>query len=668
MKFKIPIIISNLGLLPCFMATALLGILAVFAWKANVDPKIAYLPSRGSAHWIIFSLPVETRTHPVVNVTGHFRRSFTLETLPPSATLSLRAFRQFELSINGQKTLLQLSGNSWKEESRIDIAKMLHVGGNSIEVRVLNNCGPPALWLTLTLPGTTINSDTDWETSLAGSAWKRADLATKPKSGQRLDPTLRMMVPAAGLIARWKTLLSFAIFSGIAVAICFWIANRQKKRYPLATSSPWPLRIIMIIVALLWTVLFLNNALRLHLSTGFDATAHLEYVRYILEKYSVPLADQGWEMYQPPLYYAVAAEVLVASNMSITDPSAALAFRLLGLVLGLINLVLIGASLRLVFPVHPRRQIIGLIVAAFLPANLYLYQFPTNEVLLITLSSAVLLVMLRDVHEKEPSLLNHCFLGILLGLALLAKVSALLLVPVIFGVMFLRVMRLSSKRRWRGFLGIGIAASTAILFCGWHYGRIWLHFGSPLVGNWDARSGFLWWQEPGYHTLLDYLRFGRVLTSPLFAGFYGIWDGLYSTLWGDGLVSGVSSLNSFAPAWSYDLMSSGYLIALFPTAAMAFGAVSTVVVWFRRQNLVDTLLLGLVSVTLLAILYMTLLIPSYAQSKAFYLLSGGLLPLSAFAATGLDLTIGRRHWLAGILLTVLGIWALTAYFTFWIHG
>ncbi|MFA6291226.1 MAG: hypothetical protein WC637_05555 [Victivallales bacterium] len=35
---------------------------------------------------------------------------------------------------------------------------------------------------------------------------------------------------------------------------------------------------------------------------------------------------------------------------------------------------------------------------------------------------------------------------------------------------------------------------------------------------------------------------------------------------------------------------------------------------------------------------------------------------------GLDPTIGRRQWLAGILLTVLGIWTLTAYFTFWVHG
>jgi hypothetical protein len=35
---------------------------------------------------------------------------------------------------------------------------------------------------------------------------------------------------------------------------------------------------------------------------GFDAVAHEAYIQFIQQKHALPLADDGWEMYQPPLY------------------------------------------------------------------------------------------------------------------------------------------------------------------------------------------------------------------------------------------------------------------------------------------------------------------------------------------------------------------------------
>lgn len=657
----------KLGWAPWVTIPAIMVAWALLAWKANVDPQIAYLPSYGSVPWIVYPSPGQTRAHPATELSALFRRRFMLESPPRSAILVLRAFNQFEVRINGESAAILPEKASWKVERRADVGPQLRAGENLIEVRVSNGQGPPALWLALDLPGRTLGSDTEWEASWAGSAWRRADLATQPKRGQPFDPAGRMMKPAEGLIARWTTILLFAVISGIAVAVCFWLVPRRKVLAGQVTSSPWPLRAAMATSALLWTALFLNNSPLLHLTSGFDAWAHLDYVHYILEKHSIPLADQGLEMYQPPLYYVAAAAVLRAANLSLADPGAALAFRFLGLVLGLINLVLVGAFLRLVFPGDPRRQVIGLVMTAFLPAHLYLYQFPTNEVLVITLSSAVLFMTLRDLRDEEPSLRGQVLLGALLGLALLTKVTALLLVPVILGVLALRVTRLPRGHHLRGLVGIGMFVLTALLVCGWHYVRLWLRFGSPFIGGWDARTGFLWWQDPGYHTLPDYLRFGRVLISPIFAGFHSIWDGLYSTLWGDGLVSGAPAL-TLAPPWSYDLMSPGYLLALIPAAATALGAFATFIGWVRRPNSVDTLLLGLASLVWVSILYMTLLAPYYAHNKAFHGLAAGLLPLSVFAARGLDLVIGRRRWLAGILLMALGTWALTAYATFWVDG
>jgi hypothetical protein len=96
-------------------------------------------------------------------------------------------------------------------------------------------------------------------------------------------------------------------------------------------------------------------------------------------------------------------------------------------------------------------------------------------------------------------------------------------------------------------------AAVFVATCGWHYLRIWREFGTPLVGNWEAASGFSWWQDPGFHTFGDYARFGRSLGAPLFSGFWSISDGIYSTLWGDALAGGVSN-QAFRPPWNHDLM------------------------------------------------------------------------------------------------------------------
>lgn len=38
-----------------------------------------------------------------------------------------------------------------------------------------------------------------------------------------------------------------------------------------------------------------------------DVDAHVEYVQWILDRHSIPRAEDGWEFFQPPLYYAVSA-------------------------------------------------------------------------------------------------------------------------------------------------------------------------------------------------------------------------------------------------------------------------------------------------------------------------------------------------------------------------
>src|SRR5258707_15466585 len=98
-------------------------------------------------------------------------------------------------------------------------------------------------------------------------------------------------------------------------------------------------------------------------------------------------------MYQPPLYYLIAAASLSACKLSINDPTSILDLRLIGAFLGIAQLVFVFLSLRLLF--SARTALVGLFLAAFLPMHLYLAHYVANEILSPTLSTAALYLCLR---------------------------------------------------------------------------------------------------------------------------------------------------------------------------------------------------------------------------------------------------------------------------------
>jgi tetratricopeptide (TPR) repeat protein len=440
--------------------------------------------------------------------------------------------------------------------------------------------------------------------------------------------------------------------------------------------------------ALLWGALYVNNLASLGRNVGFDVDEHWKYIDYLLRHRTLPLAHEGWEMFQPPLYYAVAAAVLALLGLSPDDFLATAVLRLLSLGFALAHCLLVYACLRLALPTRPRAQVLGLLLAAVLPVHLYLAHYVTNEVMAATLATASVYLCLRllerpDEKGSDPlkqgvrplsfrTLLQHpggspwgyAAFGVCLGATLLTKATALLLAPVLLAALGGRL--LSQGREWRVWLrtvGVSVLACAAV--SGWYYGRVWWHFGTPVVGNWDRAAGFSWWQEPGYQTAASYLRFGRALKVPLFSGLAGVPDGLYSTLWGDGLCSGVVDLR-VRPPWNYDLMTAGYLLALVPSLAVGVGAVLALVELVRRPRAELFLVTGTAFALGMGVVFMTLKVPSFAQAKAGYGLSG-LLPLCLFGAWGLDVALGCRRALRVGACTLLGTWALCSYASFWIR-
>ena len=486
---------------------------AFLAWLGVRDPGINFLSRDARAEWILFPSAVQARAHSIVSLDTLFRRAFTLDTRPRMARLNVRAAKRIDLKINGVQVPLGATSN-WKNISTVDVLVLLRVGTNTIDARVFNADAPPALWLSLCADHVTLRSDQTWEASFTGSAWRGAVPASAPR------------LPRAGnLISGEQTFDSAAkvwpiwlAFGGIAVTIWlaggYWLSRSPKVGAMTSRGlSRWQVCALLLVVASIWICLFWNNAGLLPLRVGFDSQSHLEYIRYIEERRALPLPNEGYEMFQPPLYYVLSASTLSVLGQTTNDAAAILTLRWMTMLFGIAHFTLVLLSLRLLFPTQIGPQLIGLVLAAFLPMQLYLAHFVTNETLAAALAAAVVYLSLRLLRIENGSTSGYGLLGFVLGAAILTKTTAVLLMPALFAALISKLlMQRAAVATWLRTLGVLLVVCFAV--CGWYYIRIWLRFGTPFLGNWDPAAGFPWWQDLGYHTLADYFRFGRCVRKP----------------------------------------------------------------------------------------------------------------------------------------------------------
>ena len=298
-----------------------------------------------------------------------------------------------------------------------------------------------------------------------------------------------------------------------------------------------------------------------------------------------------------------------------------------------------------------------------LPVQVYLAQYVTNENWVAALSSGALWWTIRMLRRDSSRAWEHAVLGGFLGLALLAKFSAL--VPLGLCTSVLLVQRwLAGRRSASEHLRLfGTTFAVVLAICGWHYLRVAMHFGgNPFVGNWDAVSGYEWWQDPGYRVFEDYTRFGLALERPLQSAVASVPDALYSTLWGDGMIGG-SGFSRVTPPWDLGWMAAGYAIALGPCLALLLGGVLAGVDFVRAPRAERLLSVFVLGATLFLLLSLTLRLPYYAQAKAFYGLSA-LVPLAFCFALGFDALALRARALAPLGVAWLAGWCLVVLATF----
>ena len=447
-----------------------LGALGGWWWSSIRRSDISFLQRIPPADWILCPSGPELFPHRRVAISAVFQRSFHLDQAPAEAVLSIAALRHYAICLNAATPAAPLrTGRNWKQPDQFDVAQYLRAGENQITVTVTNTDGPPALWLWLRAGGLRLNSDATWQASYIGAAWRPARLARDPATAIPGSPVYGGEQPWPSLRARWPLLLLFTALSTGAWRFLNWRARagasaESKVQTPPSAAgttqhndsqpatvnlqpsgSPRPAPITaqafireflpLLGLAVLWLALFANNLGVLSPRYGYDADAHNAYVRYVQEKQSLPLGSQGWEMFQPPLYYVLCAALLEVLLLSVSQDGGVLALRIFGLGIGVAHILLVWACLRRLFPGQHSRQRWGLALAAFLPPLLYLSQYVTNEGLAAALVSASVYLALRLVQQERASWRACAGLGFCLGAALLTKSSALLAVPVIVGAL-----------------------------------------------------------------------------------------------------------------------------------------------------------------------------------------------------------------------------------------
>ncbi len=609
-----------------------------FVYQIWFNPQIEFLPPCLKAQWVL---------HPEQNVLHFqhgppsedviFKLSFDLKPpIPERASMKIKAMTIYSLEINGRPVGHSEPGHNWKRFDRYDIRPFLRPCRNEIVVKVSNPTGFPILLV-------------------EGNVGKAIPLNTSPDSGWVASkPGGKEWMTCVPAIYRrpepLKPRMALLPFGYLGLILFLLLPKRLRGIDVESRISPFLYWSVVGGIFLALILLNLHNAHVYPYKRGIDSSGHVEYIEHFTHSARVPLAFEGWEMFQPPFYYILASLIYRASGSLKSAQYLTAAF-------GTCNVVLAFLMLRLILPERRELHLMGLTLAAFMPMQIYMNPLITNEVPAATMISLSLYLGLRWLRRERVGWLRFALLGVSLSLALLTKYTAFFVLITLTAVYLLR---------WIGdgreFAGIILMLLIVTVSAGWFYARNLAIFGDPLVGNWDEQSTFHYEQNPGYRTLGFYLKFGSALYSKNIENhrWTTFWDGEYASMWGEDHFF-VARMDD---KLQMNLMRWTLFLALMPSIAMMAGALRSAGRAFFGNDLhaFALLLLSFLSVT--SAVNFSMEIPFFSTVKAFFLLSL-LGPSVVFACEGFDMMMarsGHMRWVAHAVTAAIAVMAYVTYY------
>jgi hypothetical protein len=594
------------------------------------------VPSR--TPWIMAPLPVsaELRQWGEVEVPAtRFETRFVPEAFAPGSMLRVRALGEARVWIDGvEVAVFAPPAGRGHAAGSVPLAGQGPGVPLNLSVDVRNAHGPGLLALTsvgVTPPMGTGVRPSDWLARVAGGA----AAAAVPADDTRPNPrSFGVETPREAVVRKSDTLL--ALF--VAGALAFWLVRRRfggRAGRGVALAVP-------LLATLAWLGPLAARVLRISPRVGFDARHHVAYVDQLLATGLLPAPTDGWSTYHPPLFYALAAGV---QRLGLGD----VGLKALPLLAGLGSVWIAWWLARRLFPEAPERAGLAALFAAVLPVNLYSAAYFSNEALHAGLAGAGLAALVALLLARRAGWGGVALAAGLLAAAALTKFTVLVTLPVAFGFLAWKLLRIEDGPPRRAFALLAGFAGIFLVLAGWFYARTWLMTGTPVLGNWNLPGADQrWWQQPGFHTPAYYLGFGESLVHPYLSGFHSFWDALFSSFWGDGFAAGVTDPWHRHPFWNYDFMTAGYWLAVPATALLLLGIGVLV-----RQTLGDgsarrRLALGFLATAAwaatLAFVTLTYELAFFAQAKAAYLLLLTAPLALAFAAgySGVDAWLAAR--------------------------
>lgn len=394
-----------------------------------------------------------------------------------------------------------------------------------------------------------------------------------------------------------------------------------------------------------------------------DEPAHYNYIRHIAEEGALPVMAPGdydqsyleritdqedpfppdlpidpitYEDHQPPLYYLLAALVYLLLD------GALLPLRLFSVALGLGTLLIAHGLIRRLFPQRPAVPLVATALIASVPQHLAMMAGIENDALAELLVAAGLWMAVRYVQRDVNGRQFLVGWGLTLGLVVLTKVSAYVVLPVALLAVGLRARR--EGRSW-----------------GWAAGQAaWIFWATvALAGPWLIRNvGIYGWTDPLGMARHNLVVEGQPRTAAWVAE-YGL-----------GGLLGRMARTTFQSFWGQfgwmgvPLQPAIYLALLIFSGLLVVGFVGWTVDR-RRARLtppqVDGLMVLGASGVLTALIYLAYNL-TFVQHQGRYLFPA-LIPLMVAAALGLEWLLSPQggRWaaagLAGVggLLLVVGL-------------
>ena len=243
-------------------------------------------------------------------------------------------------------------------------------------------------------------------------------------------------------------------------------------------------------------------ALRLFFASGYDVRLgydfydHARNIAWWSQHWQLPPIDWSRAAYHPPLYYVLGGAL---ARMGVGFAG----LGLLSLLLGFIRLGLLAVALLLYLPGQRLARIAALALAAILPASLQVDVMVTNEALAATLAMlALVLLPLAFAEAARTRWAGGLGLGAALGLAIITKVSSLIILAALGAAVGLALVREGDSgipARLRR-LAPGLAAALiALLGSSWYFAHCKAAYGKAFVtgfDSWRSRGSLIAAEKP----------------------------------------------------------------------------------------------------------------------------------------------------------------------------